>query len=553
VAPPFGPIGRERQRRRPGDRRGGRRGQEHQLHLTYTAHLIPLFFTGALVCVLLAVAWRERRSPAAGPFAVMLAALLVWTIAFVFELASSELAAKVVWANIQYLAIAFLPVLWLDVVLAYLGRRRPRWSDLVLYAIPIATVVLSWSGLGLFRGAPQIISDSGGLRVLDPDYGPWVPFVYTLFAYTLSIAAIILLVDALRRGRGLLRWQSALLLTSSILPLAANALYLLGITPLPYYNPTVAVFALSAVLVAVALFRFRLFEVAPLARETVVEHLRDPVIVLDRHDRLADYNAAAARLLPALTPHVVGSDIGSVLAASPDVLERVRERAEMDAEVTLPSGGEQRHYSLELSPVRDGRGRLAGHTAVFHDITERVLLFERVKELASLDGLTGIFNRRHFFELSEAELDRARRHDSPVSLILFDLDHFKEINDTYGHQCGDEVLRAVAEAGNEKLRSFDLFGRYGGEEFAVLLPEVDPEGALAIAERLRRGIAAVEEDLGGIGVTASFGVASMLSTGSLAFDDLLRLADEALYRAKQRGRDRVELATCIPAPLEAVQ
>jgi diguanylate cyclase (GGDEF)-like protein/PAS domain S-box-containing protein len=499
------------------------------------------------------VAWRERRSPAAGPFAVMLAALLVWTIAFAFELSSSELAAKVVWANVQYLAIAFLPVLWLDVVLAYLGRRRPRWSDLVLYAIPVATVVLSWSGLGLFRGDPQIVTDAGGLRVLDPDYGPWVPFVYTLFAYALSIAAVILLLDALRRGRGLLRWQSALLLTSSILPLLANALYLLGITPLPYYNPTVAVFAVSAVLVAVALFRFRLFEVAPLARETVVEHLRDPVIVLDRHDRLADYNAAAARLLPALTPHVVGSDIGNVLAASPDLLERVRERAELDAEVTLPSDGEERHYSLELSPVRDVRGRLAGHTAVFHDITERVLLFERVKELASLDGLTGIFNRRHFFELSEAELDRARRHDSPVSLILFDLDHFKEINDTYGHQCGDEVLRAVAEAGNDRLRSFDLFGRYGGEEFAVLLPEVDPEGALAIAERLRRGIAAVENDLGGIGVTASFGVASMLSTGSLAFDDLLRLADEALYRAKQRGRDRVELATCIPAPLEAVQ
>jgi diguanylate cyclase (GGDEF)-like protein len=112
------------------------------------------------------------------------------------------------------------------------------------------------------------------------------------------------------------------------------------------------------------------------------------------------------------------------------------------------------------------------------------------------------------------------------------------------------VLHAVAQSCNERLRSFDLFGRYGGEEFAVLLPEVDPEGALAVAERLRRGIAAAECDVG-TAVTASFGVASMLSTGSLSFDDLLRLADEALYRAKQRGRDCVELATCIPAPMEA--
>lgn len=523
------------------------------MHLTYTPHLVPLFFTGLIIGALLSVTWRQRRAPIAGPFALTLVMLGIWTVGYIFELAAVETDVKVVWANVQYIGIALLPVVWLDAVLAHLGRHRPTWSSFVLYAVPVATIVLAWSGARAFRGAVRVVVDGTGLSVLDPAYGPWVFYVFTPFAYALFLGAVALLVAALRHSRGVLRWQSALLLAASALPLIANALYLVSITPFPYYNPTVAVFTLSAVVVAVALFRFQLFEVAPLAREAVVEHLRDPVIVIDRHNRLADYNVAAGQLLPVLNPDAMGKDMAEVLGGSTDLLERIREGSDVDTEVTLKRDGVDHHYSLEISPVRDGRGRTAGRTVMLHDITERRALFERMRELASLDGLTGIFNRRHFFDLSRAEFDRARRHDGPVSLIMFDLDHFKHINDSLGHQCGDEVLRAVTQACSVRLRSFDLFGRYGGEEFAVLLPEIDHEGALTVAERLRRSIAAVERDLGDIGITASFGVASVSSTGDLDFDDLVQLADEALYRAKQRGRDRIELATCFPAPLEAVR
>jgi len=518
------------------------------LHLVYTWHLVPLLLSGTLLTLLLAVSWRGRRSPAAGPFALMMTALLVWTIGYVFEIAAVERSAKIFWANVQFLAIAPLPVLWLDVVLAYLGRQRPRWSTPLIYLIPAATIALSWSGLSLFRIAPRVLTEGGGLRVLHADYGPWEHYVYMPFAYALSLIAVVLLFNAVRRGRGVQRWQASLLLVSAALPLAANVLYFFGATPMPDYNPSVAVFTVSGILGAVALFRFRLFEIAPLARDAVVEHMRDAVIVLDRGERLADFTTAAAQLLPVLRPHRVGGDIADILVDCPELLEAVLERTEEKSEVSLPHGDEERHYSLEFSPVRDAHGRLAGNTIVLHDVSERVVLFKRVQELASIDGLTGILNRRQFFELSEVELDRARRHDSPVTLILFDLDHFKQINDTFGHQRGDDVLRAVAQACKETLRSFDLFGRYGGEEFAALLPEVDPEEGVNVAERLRRCIASVKDDLDDMDVTASFGVASMLSTGDLAFDDLLRLADQALYRAKLRGRDRVELATCLPAP-----
>ncbi len=157
--------------------------------------------------------------------------------------------------------------------------------------------------------------------------------------------------------------------------------------------------------------------------------------------------------------------------------------------------------------------------------------------LARVDGLTGVLTRAAFEDVMAREIDRARRYGSSLSIILFDLDNFKEINDTYGHLFGDKVLKRVAEAVKINLRAADVVARWGGEEFVILLPETDGSEARAVAEKLRRSIEAL-----GMGtkvrVTASFGVAE-LKDG----DDSLRLilkADRALYAAKRNGKNRVE-------------
>ncbi len=504
----------------------------------------------AVLLALLVVAWRGRHAPAGGAFALTIVAALIWTVSFTLELATPSLQAKLMWTTIQFLGIAPVPLLWLTMVLTYLGRQLPRWALAALSAIPIATVVLAWTNpLGVFFGTPSLMTAQSPIPMLFYDYGPWYRWVWQPYAFVAIIAAVVLLIDAVRRARGRLRWQCALLLAATVLPVLTTGMYASGVAPIPGYNTTAAAFAVSGVLMALALFRFSLFDLAPLARDAVVEHMVDPVVVLDAHDNLADFNPAAARLLPALCPAVIGLPVSVILADEPDLVDQLRAPRTTDAEIVVDHDGSRHHFSLDVCPVRDTRGRLGGRSIVLHDITERIELFERVKELASLDPLTGIFNRRHFFELSAAELERARRYDAPVSLVLFDLDHFKEVNDTYGHQAGDSVLRAVASACSDRLRSFDVLGRYGGEEFAVLLPEIGPEGALAVAERLRRGIAAAEHDVTDADVTASFGVASVATAAGVDLDELLHLADQALYRAKRRGRDCVDLATCIPAPV----
>jgi two-component system, cell cycle response regulator len=157
-----------------------------------------------------------------------------------------------------------------------------------------------------------------------------------------------------------------------------------------------------------------------------------------------------------------------------------------------------------------------------------------------MDSLTGAWNRRHFMAAATQEMERAARYGSPLSAIMLDVDFFKAVNDGHGHGLGDEVLRRVVETCRAALREVDLFGRLGGEEFAVLLPETALGGALGLAERLRHAVAGMETS--GIMVTLSLGVAQR-QEGETSVDRLLGRADQALYRAKQNGRNRVEHAS----------
>jgi two-component system, cell cycle response regulator len=183
--------------------------------------------------------------------------------------------------------------------------------------------------------------------------------------------------------------------------------------------------------------------------------------------------------------------------------------------------------------------RLASYAAL---ALRNAWLMEQVQRLAATDGLTKIANRRTFEATLEREVARATRSAEHVSLVMVDIDHFKQLNDTHGHQAGDEVLRNVAAALSCECRDFDTPARYGGEEFAVVLPGCGPEEAVAIAERLRQAVAAAPSV---VPITASAGVATYPSHAGDA-DTLVRAADEALYQSKNTGRDRTTQSAGVP-------
>jgi diguanylate cyclase (GGDEF)-like protein len=216
-------------------------------------------------------------------------------------------------------------------------------------------------------------------------------------------------------------------------------------------------------------------------------------------------------------------------------------------------GGSRKPLSLELDattrlllfPPDNGFSRetrtlaewLASQAAV---ALENARLHDIVQRQAITDDLTGLVNRRRFIEALDAEIERARRFDSPLAIVLADLDNFKQVNDEFGHHGGDLVLRAFADLIRLHVRDVDVSGRIGGEEFAILLPETDSAGAAHVAERMRRSLNDVSiplSDGATIHVASSFGVAELAPDQE--GEDLLRAADTALYRAKDEGKNRV--------------
>ncbi|MER2559477.1 MAG: diguanylate cyclase [Myxococcaceae bacterium] len=190
----------------------------------------------------------------------------------------------------------------------------------------------------------------------------------------------------------------------------------------------------------------------------------------------------------------------------------------------------------ELLARLDRRFALASRLAVLLGQRDELLA------LSTTDGLTQVANHRAFQERLREEFRRAQRYDDPMALILMDIDHFKQVNDTHGHQVGDEVLRAVAKALKGAVRETDFIARYGGEEFSVVLPKTHLAGALTVAERMSQSLKSSRTGVdGAIRVTGSFGVSGFPGRGVTTAEQLLKTADDALYRSKREGRNKISL------------
>jgi len=291
----------------------------------------------------------------------------------------------------------------------------------------------------------------------------------------------------------------------------------------------------------------------------IAEHSGDVIWTMDiASERFTYISPAVFQLLGFTAEELLPRPPSSVLAPESAALLRSEleaSRAEWNLGHSVTprvTEVDQRHRDGHLVPTEvvttlhgDAQGRLVSVLGVSRDITERKRAeaqlrheFHSMEQLASTDLLTGAWNRRRFEDAVEGEMSRSRRHGHPLSLLLLDIDHFKKINDAYGHAEGDRVLRGVAECVRDAIRVSDSLTRWGGEEFIVLMPNTEVASAVILAERIRECIAAHAFE--GIGpVTASLGLAEYLPSASR--QDWMERTDRAMYKAKHGGRNRVEI------------
>ncbi len=292
--------------------------------------------------------------------------------------------------------------------------------------------------------------------------------------------------------------------------------------------------------------------------KTLLDSIFDAVYMVDVHGTILYWNESCSRITGYTAEEMVGLNFVDTPFAGTDDKSAIATREKTHGiSIVLKTGmpgtwkgyvcrKNCRHIPVEshISAIRNDNGRITGAIEVFRDISAHVSLEDSHRQLLQMsrkDQLTGLFNRSATGKLLKAELERSRRYKQLLSVIMIDIDHFKRVNDRYGHDAGDKVLARIGSILSHNLRQPDAVGRWGGEEFLVIVPNNGAEAAAHLAERIREFIKTnpIEEVHGPI--TASFGVAQLRSKQGA--DQLLYQADMALYQAKNSGRDRVVVAS----------
>lgn len=290
--------------------------------------------------------------------------------------------------------------------------------------------------------------------------------------------------------------------------------------------------------------------------QTLINAMPDLVCFKDGEGRILEINAAFCDLLRLEAKDCIGETEEALGARRPEFADEFKLHKELDAaswdtgepqtteeQITIPDK-EPRVFSAVRVPVSEPDGSRHGLLYLARDITEQKALEERLREEATYDALTGLANRRHFTECLLTAISAATRYNLPLSLCICDIDTFKEINDTYGHAAGDKVLTQFAEVIRSQIRTPDVPGRIGGDEFCIVFPNTPGEGALKAVERIRRrveGLTFDSEGKGSFTISASFGLAEV-DRPDLTVEAFLERADEALYEAKRAGRNQTHLA-----------
>ncbi|MEJ8305674.1 histidine kinase N-terminal 7TM domain-containing diguanylate cyclase [Saccharibacillus sacchari] len=507
---------------------------------------VSVILIGGALSLFLAMYAMLRFRNAPGGRYYILAALMASILAFgyAFELTSGDLNQIKFWIGIEYFSLPFLPVFTLLMCLEYTDMRLGPWKRRALFIIPMLTFVLQhtnefhhlyYTSVGLRADAPFPVVELGK--------GPWY-LVHTVYLYGCLAVSISVLLMRMLKARQRFRLQMLAMTAGMLVPVAGNLYYLAGKSPYGIDLGPVFI-SVSFVFHSMAIFRFRMFNVAPIAREIVFESMGDGVLVLNEQDFVVDYNPAMLRLVPELSKSSIGRGASEVLASHPTIAECVRLGSEHDLKLDTVHPF---YVHARFAPIRDRDSRRSGRIVTFIDITERVVLEEKLKKLASTDGLTGLFNKNALIEKSEQALRELAPGGPGVSVIMFDVDHFKKVNDTFGHEAGDRVLAGVSDVIRRVLDGRGIAGRYGGDEFVLCLPQTCAEQGRIAAEDIRAGVERMEITVEGRAVraTSSFGVSHLtpsphLQYGAPEMQLLMRRADHALYQSKKLGRNQASL------------
>ena len=470
-------------------------------------------------------------------YRVISLAAFFYALGMIIEFLCTGMEASYVGLRIQYLGIPFLPVLFLFATADFLNVRISSvLKNVLLIAAGVTFIIMQTNEYHHLYYKAVGMAEVEGINylVLERYFGFYFNLVIGLGC--IYGAEMILIRQGIKRG--FRRGPSSLIIAvGAALPTIASLLFVTGIIP---YMVDITPIALGAccLVIAASIAKHGVDDLIPLAEQLILNNLCEGMLVLDGGGCLLYCNEAAKRMLPKL--ELARQDRPLSETAGMPAFGEISPGSGIA--FTNDSGEGICYYRMTCRSLVKGdaaRGMLLTVT----DVTEHNKLLEELRLMADTDYLTGLYNQRMFDMLANLEIDRAQRSGRPLSIVSFDLDGFKIINDTYGHPAGDLVLHEVTAALKRRVRVRDIYARLGGDEFSILLPETDGVDIQSIASDYHRIIGELDIFVPGIKgplrVTCSFGAVTFYEFEDVGVRDMIRHADQALYLAKNNGRNRV--------------
>ncbi len=531
--------------------------------ISLNMYILPHTIAAIILIITGLYSIRYRNIPMAVPFGLLMFSASLWCIFYSLEIVSTDFWFKLLWTKARFFGLAPLSTLWLVVAIQHIDSitwfRGPRW--LILAIVPVAVIVLSMTSSHhtLFRYNYQLLQNEGISVVLFKN-GPLFA-AYAIYSYIMAIFSGIILYRSFRKRDVIRRRQTILVISAIGIFIIVDILYQTGITPVPHYNLSSASLAISGILLAMAVFRYRILDLAPITRVMVMNGIKDIILVADDTGRLLDFNRSASKTFGLSVTSSTGMMLSQIHPVFSEIHKTENGRSKISGNKHVAINGMDKTYEFSIRPVFFSGGQIVGTLVHLRDVTAQKnmekeirkanaellakimkieLLQTQLQEQAIRDPLTGLYNRRYMDETIDHDFSLAVRNGLPISFSIIDIDYFKAVNDTWGHQAGDELLKSLARLLMEKVRKSDMVCRYGGEEFLVVLNGISSEQAVKQIEILRSLFEGSTTQYKNLKIRATFsaGVAAYPEDGNEVID-LIRSTDVALYRAKREGRNRV--------------
>lgn len=487
-------------------------------------------FVSIIVSIVMGIyAWRNPQTRGSRAFAAACLISSFWMLGDAVSRVSESVTGELIGEILKYAAVPILPLALLVFVYQYCGKKislaRIKWLLVIPVFSWLMMVTSSWHQL--FFSVMQ----SGGASGMKVEYGYYFQLVHVPYSYGLMLVSFFTLLMEFSRASRHYRKQILLLLFSLCIPSIVNILVISKVIG----NFTPLSFPIFFTIMGYAIFRHQFLGSNPIAYETVFHTIRDGVLILDRHDIIRDINPSAAKGLEKHPAEIVGLHVREAFKEWQTAVEAYDKNPLKIGEIEVFLFGQKRFLSVESTPLAARNDFSGGRIISIRDITNYHQYKLSLEALAFHDPLTRVANRRKFQEEVERAIEKSNNSDKTFAILYFDLNRFKLVNDTLGHETGDELLKYVAARVASILRKPDTLARLGGDEFAILLHNCDETGIEIVIERLLDN------------VTRPFKVGENtliadLSIGSSVYPqhgknltELLRHADAEMYRAKQSG------------------